>query len=49
MHIIVHNKVSVLQAPTAKQCQTQMHMFQSYPCGNCETGIYCSLWRDQDS
>lgn len=32
MLIIFHNKVSVLQTPTAKQCQTHMHMFQSYPC-----------------
>ena len=43
MLIIVHNKVSVLQPPTAKQCHTLMLMFQSYPCGNCETGRYCTL------
>jgi hypothetical protein len=49
MLIIVHNKVSVLQTPTPKQCQTKMHMFQSNPCGNWETRIYCTLWRDQDS
>jgi hypothetical protein len=34
---------SVLHPPTAKQCQTQMHMFQSYACGNCETGSYFTL------
>jgi len=41
--ITVRNKVLVLQAPTAKQCQPQVHMFQSYPCGNCETGSYYTL------